>query len=86
MKRLLFGVVIATVLPAISALADQTAAQVAKRVDKLLATELAVSPGEVAPRTNDATYLRRVYLDLTGDIPTPEEITAFVLDPAGRQA
>lgn len=82
MKRLLLGLLIATILPVVSAEANQTAAQLAKRVDKLLATELTVSPGELAPRTNDATYLRRVYLDLTGDIPTPEEITAFVLDPA----
>jgi hypothetical protein len=82
MKRLLVNVMSALLLPALTAVADQTVAQIARRVDNLLATELAVSPGELAPSTSDDTYLRRVYLDLTGDIPTPEEITAFVLDPA----
>jgi hypothetical protein len=36
----------------------------------------------LAPRVNDATYLRRVWLDIVGDIPTPEHVTAFLLDPA----
>src|SRR4051812_12659827 len=37
---------------------------------------------KLAPRIDDATFLRRVWLDLVGDIPTPEHVTAFVLDPA----
>lgn len=31
-----------------------------------------------APRSDDATFLRRVYLDVVGTIPTPEATTAFV--------
>ena len=31
-----------------------------------------------APRADDATFVRRAYLDVVGTIPTPEETTAFV--------
>jgi len=31
-----------------------------------------------APRSTDAQFLRRIYLDLTGRIPTPEEARAFL--------
>ncbi len=34
-----------------------------------------------AALTDDYTFLRRVHLDLTGRIPTPEQIAAFVSDP-----
>ena len=37
---------------------------------------------KLAPRTDDATFARRVWLDIVGDIPAPEELTAFLLDPA----
>ena len=37
---------------------------------------------KLAPRVDDATFLRRVWLDIVGDIPTPEHVTAFLLDPA----
>ncbi len=33
-----------------------------------------------APLADDATFLRRVYLDLVGSQPTPEEIKAFLAD------
>ena len=36
----------------------------------------------VAPRADDAEYLRRVTLDLTGTIPTEAEIVAFLKDPS----
>src|SRR4051794_33575075 len=31
-----------------------------------------------APRVDDATFVRRAYLDVVGTIPTPEATTAFV--------
>jgi hypothetical protein len=37
---------------------------------------------QLAPQCDDATFVRRVWLDLTGDIPTPEHVIAFVLDPS----
>ncbi len=35
-----------------------------------------------APRCDDATFVRRIYLDLAGRIPKPEEVTAFLSDPS----
>jgi hypothetical protein len=56
--------------------------QTAQRVDRLLAEELFKSESNLAPRADDATFLRRVWLDIVGDIPTPEHVTAFLLDPS----
>src|SRR5262245_9552422 len=56
--------------------------QVARQVDTLLAKEVFKPDSELAPRVDDATYLRRLWLDIVGDIPTPEHVTAFLLDPA----
>lgn len=36
---------------------------------------------ERAPRTNDEDFLRRITLDLAGTVPSPNEVTAFGLDP-----
>src|SRR5262245_41479567 len=58
------------------------AEQTARQVDELIAAEVFKPETKLAPRVDDATYLRRVWLDIVGDIPTPEHITAFVLDPA----
>jgi hypothetical protein len=57
---------------------EKTAAE----VDRLLAEEVFVEKPKLAPRVDDATYLRRVWLDIVGDIPTPEHVTAFLLDPS----
>ena len=58
------------------------AEQTARQVDRLLADEVFKSDTKLAPRVDDATFLRRVWLDIVGDIPTPEHVTAFLLDPA----
>lgn len=55
--------------------------KVAREVDRLIAEELFGEVPELAPRTDDATYLRRVWLDIVGDIPSPEHLMAFLLDP-----
>jgi hypothetical protein len=47
-------------------------------VDDLVAArwrEMGLTP---SPRAGDAEYLRRVYLDLIGTLPTPEEVRAFL--------
>ncbi len=59
-----------------------SAEQVARQVDALLAGEVFTADTKLAPRVDDATYLRRVWLDIVGDIPSPEHVTAFLLDPA----
>jgi len=59
-----------------------TPSETARQVDSLIAEAVFKPDTKLAPRVNDATYLRRVWLDITGDIPTPEHVTAFVLDPA----
>lgn len=56
-----------------------TPAAAARQIDRLLAEEL---PGDAAPAASDDIWQRRVYLDLLGRGPSPEEITAFALDPA----
>ena len=62
--------------------AKPSAEQTARQVDRLLAEEVFKPDTKLAPRVDDATYLRRVWLDIVGDIPTPEHVTAFLLDPA----
>lgn len=51
---------------------------VARQIDRLIASELELSPGELAPRTGDVTFLRRVHLDLIGTIPSPDKVARFV--------
>jgi hypothetical protein len=63
-------------------LAKPSAQESAREVDRLLAEEVFTAATPLAPRIDDATFLRRVWLDLVGDIPTPEHVTAFLLDPA----
>jgi hypothetical protein len=62
--------------------ASPAPADVAKAIDQQIAAALFKTDTKLAPRTNDATFARRVWLDIVGDIPTPEELTAFLLDPA----
>src|SRR5687768_3283626 len=54
--------------------------QTARQVDKLIAEQVFTKETKLAPAVNDATYLRRVWLDIVGDIPAPEHVTAFLLD------
>jgi len=54
----------------------------ANEVDRLIAEELFKDGTNLAPSVSDATYLRRVWLDIVGDIPSPEHVTALLLDPA----
>jgi hypothetical protein len=72
--------------------APQAPREVSRAVDEQLAKELAPMLKAAAPadkttpvsisstKCDDATYLRRVYLDVIGRAPTPEELTAFSLD------
>jgi hypothetical protein len=54
----------------------------AAELDGMITSELAKAKIPVAPLASDEQFLRRVYLDVIGMLPSPEEITAFVQDPA----
>ena len=67
------------------ATAKPSSTTVAKRIDQALTQDVFDKDTELAPRTDDATFLRRVTLDLIGDIPPPETVIAFLLDPSGNK-
>ena len=46
-----------------------------QRIDEIIATGIVAPPTELA---DDAEFLRRIYLDLTGTIPSPEKARAFL--------
>jgi hypothetical protein len=56
-------------------------ADVARRLDAALG-RLMEKDAALPPLVDDATFLRRVSLDLTGQLPTPEEQRAFLADTA----
>lgn len=55
-------------------------------LDRQLKFLLALPPDRLAPPVDDEQYARRVHLDLTGRLPTPEASAAFIADadPAKR--
>ena len=56
------------------------------QIDRLLAAKWAEAKVQPARPADDAEYLRRVYLDLVGKIPTAAEARDFLDDPESRQA
>jgi hypothetical protein len=56
-----------------------------REIDDLVATELKASKIEPAPLTTDEQFLRRVTLDMTGKLPKPAEVSAFVNDKDPRK-
>ena len=54
-------------------------------IDELVDGKLERIRVQPSPPVADSDFLRRVSLDLTGRLPGPEEIRAFLADPADRQ-
>jgi hypothetical protein len=57
------------------------ARQVAAEVDRLILADLKKGGVTPAKRCDDADFLRRASLDITGQLPSPRDVTIFVLDP-----
>lgn len=60
--------------------ADPNLAQAAARIDQLVDGALAKAGQKPNPLASDEQFVRRVYLDLAGRIPTREETLAFLND------
>lgn len=56
--------------------------RLADRIDSRLADQQRAAGVQPAERCNDAHFLRRVYLDLYGVIPTPAALRVFLSNPA----
>lgn len=64
--------------PELPAAVDNRTHPIDRLIDHYLAEHQLPRPGPI----DDATFLRRVRLDLTGLLPTPEELNAFLEDPS----
>lgn len=77
---------IATLVATLLTLAPTHAAppasqRLADRIDARIAAKLEQAGVAPAPITDDAEFLRRLYLDLTGRIPTPHDVHEFLANP-----
>ena len=81
----LFGTRVATLTvtsPYPHAVAESTYAKAARRsfIDELVLAKLQLLRLEPSPDCTDAEFVRRVYLDACGILPTPEEVASFLAD------
>ena len=51
-------------------------------IDTLIDAKLQRQKIQPSPATDDAAFLRRVSLDLSGQLPAPDDVRAFLADPA----
>src|SRR5262249_54437200 len=61
-------------------LAKMQTAGLSKKIDEVINKKLQAEQLPASPKADDAEFLRRVYLDLTGVIPSAEKAAAFLDD------
>lgn len=61
---------------------DSTDSSARNPIDSFVRVRLVTEEIEPSPEADERTLIRRVYFDLTGLPPTPEEVEAFIADPA----
>lgn len=57
----------------------------AKQIDEIIEAKLRESNGTINPRTSDEQFVRRIYLDIAGRIPTAAEAETFLLDRSANK-
>src|SRR5437899_3289656 len=68
-----------------SALAVNAGEPLHVHIDRLITTGQKGYEKQIAPQATDAEFLRRVYLDLAGTIPSPDEARAFLADTDAKK-
>jgi hypothetical protein len=71
-------VVLASVSGLKAADANLDSRALAQRIDEAIDARLRADKVAAAPRCDDAEFVRRVYLDITGRIPSAEKVAAFL--------
>src|SRR5262249_56351240 len=66
---------------AVTAHADADPAALAGKIDSRVSARWRENKVKPAPASDDGAFLRRVYLDLVGEVPTVKEARDFLEDP-----
>src|SRR5262245_27643850 len=77
-RQIGWGTLLALLFCAVAGGQERDPQRVADEIDRLVDKGLAASNIPVSPPADDAEFLRRVTLDITGRIPTFDEAIAFL--------
>jgi hypothetical protein len=81
--RVLFSFVLVAVAAGECRAGEAVAAELAAVIDQQIDSRLRSEGVQAAPLADDAEFVRRIYLDLSGTVPTLEQVKCFLAD-AGR--